>query len=52
MLVKSGWTEPEIAVRLALKSTSTFRKWDDGHAPLPGTSAALRRLKPKNGASR
>ena len=51
-LVKSGWTQPEIAARLALKSTSAFYKWKEGHSPLAGTSAALKRLKCRSGAGK
>ena len=39
-----GWTEPEIAAKLALRSTDTFRKWAKGHDPLVGTAKALAAL--------
>ena len=40
----SGWTTPEIAVALGLRSTDTIRKWGVSD-PHPDTAAILRTLK-------
>lgn len=44
-LVRRGWTRPEIAAALSLRSTDTFRKWGEKHAPRLQTAKALRGLR-------
>lgn len=45
-LLARGWTPTEIAAKLGLRSTDTFRKWQTSD-PLPHTARALRALAAK-----